>query len=311
MVGRLVVKPPSQLLRNPGPRWGFAFLQQAERWIPWPIFRVAVGLGAWVAVAVMANQRRCSRAYLAAALGRAPRLTEIWGHFNAFARFLVIKLRVARGVPHRGRMDPAHAGEFEAFMALEQPAFFGTFHFGQSDLLGYLLASRFQRRVFMVRLQMGNATDTRLLGRLFGQWVSFIWVNKPENLLFAFKDAVASGASLALQCDRIDFAAKTEAFDFLGCRRTFPFTIYHLALLFDRPVLFCTGIPGATRDETVLQSSMAFRPDHALDRTSNLRRAREHFQGVLADLETLVRQHPMLWFNFLPLNPPAPPRADR
>jgi hypothetical protein len=26
----------------------------------------------------------------------------------------------------------------------------------------------------------------------------------------------------------------------------------------------------------------------------------------LARLETLVRQHPFLWFNFLPLNPEAP-----
>jgi len=238
---------PAQLSRNPGPLWGFAFLQNAERWIPWPILRVLVGAGAAVAMALMTNQRNCSREYLTAALGRPPRLTEIWGHFYAFARFLLIKLRVARGVHHWGRMDPTHDGNFEAFMAREEPAFFGTFHFGQSDLLGYLLGSRFRRRVFMVRLQMGNATDTRLLGRLFGQWVSFIWVNRPEDLLFALKDAVASGGSLAMQCDRLEFTAKTEPFDFLGGRRMFPFTIYHLAVLFGRPVVFCTGIPGATR----------------------------------------------------------------
>lgn len=298
--------PPSQLFRNPGPLWGFTFLQQTERWIPWPIFRVAVALGAGIGAAVMPNQRKCSREYLSVVLGRPPRWTEIWRHFYGFARFLLIKLRVARGVPHSGRWDPAHLGDFETFMALQEPAFFGTFHFGQSDLLGYLLGRRYRRQVFMVRLQMGNATDTRLLGRLFGQWISFIWVNKPENLLFALKDAVASGGSLAMQCDRLEFTAKTEAFDFLGCRRLFPFTIYHLALLFDRPVIFCTGIPGSTRDETVLQSSFAFRPDRGLDRAANLERARNHFQGVLSDLESLVRQHPMLWFNFLPLNPPAP-----
>jgi predicted LPLAT superfamily acyltransferase len=293
----------TQLSRNPGPLWGFAFLQQAERWIPWPIFRILVGTGAAIAVAAMPNQRRCSREYLTVALGRPARWCDIWRQFNAFARFLLIKLRVARGVPHRARLDPAHDRNFEAFMALEEPAFFGSFHFGRSDLLGYLLGSRFRRQVFMVRLQMANATDTRLLGRLFGRWVSFIWVNKPEDLLFALKDAVASGGSLALQCDRLEFTAKTEAFDFLGGRRMFPFTIYHLAILFDRPVVFCTGIPGATRDETVLQSSIAFRPDPALSRPANLEAARVHFQGVLTELESLVRQHPSLWFNFLPLNP--------
>ena len=168
--------PNTQLSRNPGPLWGFTFMQQAERWTPWPIFRILVGAGAAFAVAAMPNQRRCSREYLTAALGRPARWRDIWRHFYAFARFLLIKLRVARGVPHRGRLDPAHDRNFEAFMAREEPAFFGSFHFGQSDLLGYFLGSRFRRQVFMVRLQMANATDTRLLGRLFGQIYCF-WFN--------------------------------------------------------------------------------------------------------------------------------------
>ncbi|HWA08915.1 MAG TPA: hypothetical protein VG838_05550 [Opitutaceae bacterium] len=300
-----------QLTRNPGPAWGAAFLQQADRWVPWPLLRVGVGLGAGVAVACMPVQRRHSRDFLAVVLGRPPRWREVWRHFYAFARFLILKLRVARGIPHRGRFEPAHAGNFEPFLATGEPAFFGTFHFGQSDLLGYLLGRRFQRQVFMIRLRMGNATDTRMLGRLFGEWVSFIWVDKPENLLFALKEAVASGGSLAMQCDRLEFTARTEAFQFLGARRLFPFTIYHLAILFERPVIFCLGLPGSDRDETVLHSSMTFHPDRASGRDGNLRRAREHFQGVLSHLETVVRQYPELWFNFLPLNPIAPDPSGR
>jgi predicted LPLAT superfamily acyltransferase len=303
--------PSSQLRRNPGPSWGFAFLQNAERWVPWPIFRVFLGLGVGVAVTCMPKQRRHSRDFQTVARGRPPRWTEIWRHFYTYVVFLLLKLRVARGVPHRGQFDPAHAGDFENFMQTGKPAFFGTFHFGQSDLLGYLLGHVFSRQVFMIRLQMGNAADTRQLGRLFGQWITFIWVDKPDDLLFALKNAVASGGSLAMQCDRLEFTAKTEYFEFLGGRRLFPFTIYHLALVFDRPVLFCLGLPGATRDETVLHSSPTFVPDHSVGREVNLQRAREHFQGVLTHVESLVRQYPQLWLNFLPLNPLAPPRPDR
>jgi len=296
----------AQLTRNPGPSWGFAFMQNAERWVPWPVFRIFVGMGVAVAVACMPEQRRQSRNFLAVALGRPPGVTEIWRHFYTYAKFLLLKLRVARGVPHRGAFDPAHAGGFETFMQTGQPGFFGTFHFGQSDLLGYLLGHVFRRQVFMVRLQMGNAADTQQLGRLFGEWIKFIWVNKPENLLFALKDAVASGGSLAMQCDRLEFTAKAAYFDFLGAPRLFPFTIYHLALLFDRPVLFVLGLPGKTRDETVLHSSPTFVPDRTLSRDANLRRAHEHFQAVLTHLESLVRQNPELWLNFLPLNPVVP-----
>jgi predicted LPLAT superfamily acyltransferase len=303
------MSPSVQRTRNSGPNWGFAFLQNAEKWVPWPFFGVLVGLGAAVAAACMHDQRRQSRDYLAVALGRPPSLLDVWRHFNAYAKFLLLKLRVARGVPHQGRQDPDHAGDFEALMKTGQPAFFGTFHFGHSDLLGFLLGDRFHRQVFMVRLRMGNAAETAQLGALFGQWVKFIWVDKPENMLFALKEAVASGGSLAMQCDRNEFTSKTEYFEFLGARRKFPVTIYHLALLFDRPVIFCIGLPGAVRDETVLHSSKTFVADPSLSRAANLERAHEHFQWVLTHLESLVRQYPLLWLNFLPLNPVEEPRT--
>ena len=303
----MVVSPSARMPRNAGPNWGFAFLQNAERMIPGPLFRPLVGLGVAVAVACMPAPRRQSRDYLATVLGRPPHIWEIWRHFERYTDFLILKLRVARGVAHGGALDPAHAGGFEDLMRTGQPALFGTFHFGRSDLLGFLLGAHFRRKVAMIRMKVANGVETAQLGRLFGRWVSFIWVNRPQDLLFAIKDAVESGGSLALQCDRMEFTAKVEAFDFLGARRQFPFTIYHLSLLFNRPVVFCLGLPGGTRDQTVIQASPAYLPDPSLGRDANLRRARDHFQAVLSNLETLVREHPHLWFNFIPLNPVAPP----
>lgn len=300
------VSTSDQLRRNLGPSWGFAFLQNAERWLPRPIFRTGVAGGAWIALACMPVQRRHARDYLRVVLGRPPRLVDIWRQFQAFTHFLLLKLRVARGVPHQGDFDPAHTGDFQTLIASGEPAFFGSFHFGRSDLLGFLLGGNFQRPVYMIRMKMGNSTDTRLLSRLFGKWVTFIWVNQPEDLLFALKEAVGTGGSLAMQCDRLEFTAKTEPFQFLGHPRLFPFTIYHLALVFDRPVIFCFGLPGASENSTVVHASTVFRKDHSLGHKANLARARVHFQWVVSHLETLVRQYPALWFNFLPLNPVVP-----
>jgi predicted LPLAT superfamily acyltransferase len=86
----------------------------------------------------------------------------------------------------------------------------------------------------------------------------------------------------------------------------FPFTIYHLAMLFDRPVVFCTGVPGETDNELRVFASPVFTPNPTADREANTRAAWQHFQDVLTQLEGLVRQHPFLWFNFLPLNPEMP-----
>lgn len=299
---------PRILTRNPGPAWGFGFLAWAERWWPRWIFRPALMAGTWVALAFMPAPRAHSRAYLAVALGRRPRWREEWRHFLAFAEFLIRMLRAARGAPVHCELAPQNAAAFETLLNSDQPALFGTFHFGCSDLLGYMLGEH-GRRVAIVRMRVDNSEDTRLLGERFGKQVTFLWMNDPTQMLFALKGAIEAGESLALKCDRPQFCAKAEPFQFLGAPRLFPFTIYHLAMLFHRPVAFCTAVPGRTGDGIKVFASPVFTPDPAAGREPNLRAARLHFQDVLTHLETLVRQHPFLWFNFLPLNPVTPPAA--
>ena len=293
------------LTRNPGPSWGFGFLLWAERWWPRWFFRPMLMAGTWVGLALMPAQRAHSRAYLAVVLGRPARLVEVWRHFFALADSLMLMLRAGRGAAVGCTLAPEHAATFEALVRSDRPALFGTFHFGASDLLGYLLSER-GRHVTIIRLRVGNSTDTRLLGERFARQVSFLWINDPASLLFDLKAAIEAGESLALKCDRLEFSAKTEPFHFLGTQRLFPFTIYHLAILFDRPVVFCTAVPGGSELELQVFASPVFTPDPAGSREANTSAARQHFQAVLTQLETLVRQHPFLWFNFLPLNPEAP-----
>jgi predicted LPLAT superfamily acyltransferase len=261
--------------------------------------------GTWVGLAFMPVQRAHSRAYLARVLGRPPTLVDLWRHFFAFADFLMLKLRTGRGVPLPRKLVSENAEAFDALIASGRPALFGAFHFGYSDLLGYLLSDR-GRRVSILRTRIGNATDTQLLGQRYGDKVSFLWVNDPANLLFDLKAAIEAGESLALKCDRLDGSARTEAFEFLGARRLFPFAIYNLAVLFDRPAVFCLALPDPNGDGMIIRSSPIFNPDPAAGRRANTEAARQHFQAVLQQLESEIRAHPYLWFNFLPLNPIEP-----
>jgi predicted LPLAT superfamily acyltransferase len=288
---------------NPGPSWGIRFMYACDSLVPEFLFRPARMLGTWVALAMMPLQRGHSRAYLRAVTGREPSRRDIFRHFFAFEELLMLRLRVARGLDHRGALA-ADADGFRELLVSGEPALLGTFHVGHSDLTGFLLGLQERRRVFMVRQRVGNSHDTEVLGARFREWVTFIWVNEPENLLFALKEAVAAGGSVALKCDRLEFSAKTEAFEFLGAKRLFPFTIYHLALIFQRPVVLCVGLPAGPGRSTV-HSSPLFRPDTA-GKAANLARARVHFQDFLVRLEGFLRHDPLLWFNFTPLNPPVP-----
>ncbi len=205
------MNPPVPLPRNPGPSWGYAFLCWAERWWPRWFFRFMLRVGTWIGLARMPGQRAHSRAYLAVVFGRPARLIEVWRHFFAFADFLMLKLRAGEGAPVRCTLEPENEAAFEALLRSGRPALFGTFHFGGSDLLGYLLSER-GRRVTIIRQRVGNSDDTRMLGERFAAQVSFLWINDPATLLFDLKAAIEAGESLALKCDRLEFSARTEPF---------------------------------------------------------------------------------------------------
>lgn len=285
--------------RNPGPPWGYRFLCLCDRVLPERLFRPMRSAGTWFAVLAMPRQRRYSRDYLAVVLGRGPRLGDVHRHFCAECEALMLKLRVANGLPYQCVLEPG-ALDLNKWLACEYPVLFGTFHVGNSDLTGFMLARQQGRRVHLVRLRVGNSHDTDALTARFGDLLRFVWVNEPMELLFALKEAGASGEAVALQCDRRDRSSKNEAFDFLGARRLFPFTIYHLSLIFERPVLLSFGVPDGP-NRSIVHASEAFLPLRGEPRAAALQRARAHFQAFLGRVESHLRVKPYQWLNFLPL----------
>ncbi|MCR6656267.1 MAG: hypothetical protein NVV63_10720 [Opitutus sp.] len=293
---------PSIPLRNPGPSWGYAFLRRLDRMSPRPLTNALLAAGTWVAVFGMKSQRRHSEAYLATILKRRVTLRDVWRHFHAYVGVLMTRIRAAETGHHTCFPQPG----FESFAELMhsgRPALLGTFHFGNSDLLGFLLGT-FRRHVHMIRLRLGNSHDTEHLSRTFGEWVTYVWVNQSGNLLFALKHAAESGSSIAMMCDRAEHSSKLEPLEFLGAQRRMPFTIYHLALMFRMPVVFCLSVPDKAGN-SLLYSSPVFEPDESQSKAENLARARQHLQDVLRQIEGFLRANPYLWFNFIPLNPPV------
>ena len=289
-------EPVAHTLRNPGPSWGYDLFRCIDGLLPKALLTPLFGLGAWAAVVVLPKQRRHSRAYLSTMFGRRARLREVWRHFFTYVQVMMIRIRAAEGAAHDCISLPS-CDAFRELMKSERPALLGTFHFGNSDLLGFLLGT-FRRHVHMIRLRVGNSRDTLRLSHRFGEWVTFVWVNQAENLIFSLKEAVQSGGSIAMMCDRVEHSSKVEAFHFLGARRLMPFTIYHLSLVFRMPVAFCLSVPCAA-NQSLVHASPVFEPDGA-SKEANLERARSHFQAFLQQLEALLRTNPYLWFNVLP-----------
>ena len=288
--------------RNFGPAFGCELIVAGDRICPRPLEHPMLYGCALVGLVLARRNIPHSRAYLTAVTGRPASIFQVWKHYERMIYGLGRKLRAARGLVPELRLADAEASrEFVALAESGEPALFGTFHVGDSDLLGCMLARKFSRRLTMVRLRVGNSTDTDMMAKNFGDLVDFLWVNRPEDVLFGIKDAMSAGASLALQCDREEHASKTGAFTFLGARRRFPVTIYHLAALFRRPVAFAFAMPQEDGHAAV-HTSPVFRPDPEASRAEVIAAGEAHFQQVLNTLEAELRRNPYVWFNFTPLN---------
>ncbi|QYY36227.1 hypothetical protein [Ruficoccus sp. ZRK36] len=285
--------------RNPGPWGGYFFMYAFDRWLPGWLFEAMMQTGTFIAFCLMKKQRLYSRQYLELMMDRPVSWRDSFRHFRALADMLLVKLRAGRGESVPMEWADEDSRQRGSLILGSEPILVGTFHVGASDLLGFGLG-QFNRPICMVRQRVRNSADIDRLMRQASSQVEIMWVNDPREVIFSLRDALEAGKTLALQCDRLEHTSKTAAFDFLGERRLFPVTIYRLAALYQRPVQFCLALPAAKGYE--VHACHPFVPSGKNHR-EDIRSGYEHFQEVLHWLEALLRQQPLQWFNFLPLNP--------
>lgn len=282
--------------KNPGPAWGADFLVWIDAILPERIFNFLLLCGCFVSVPMMKARTRASKKWLRSISKKKAGWREVSRHYYQFMQSLLELLRMAKQPSHTFTCVGPAAGDFQDFLRSGKPALFGTFHVGNSDLLGYALGI-LGRKIGMVRMRSGNSAETRNLMARFHNNINMIWVDKPENILYEIKRTIQSGESLAIKCDRMESASKGDRFYFSGANREFPFTIYHLATLFNLPVWFCIGIP-TRKGHTDVYPFPVYAPIE-YDKKGSLVEGKNHFQSVLNGLETILTENPYLWFNFI------------
>lgn len=282
--------------KNLGPQWGPDLLLLLDRILPSRVLNFFVLCACYFCVPLLKSQTKVSTDWLWRIRGKKPHHSEIARHYYHFILSLLELLRMSKNTRHVFNCVGANAKHFQDFLKSGKPALFGTFHIGNSDLLGYALGER-GHKIGMIRMNSGNSAETRRLVARFQENVKIVWVDKPENIFFEIKRILQSGESLAMKCDRLEFSSKGELFYFAGRQYEFPFTIYHLAILFNLPLWFCVGVPSGKGITDVYPFSV-FVPD-VLDKGTSLRKGKIHFQSVLNDIEEILKENPYLWFNFL------------
>jgi predicted LPLAT superfamily acyltransferase len=231
--------------------------------------------------------RRASRAYLARALGRPPRLADLYRHFHAFAataldrvyllngRFDLFELAIERAPGDRASgllLAGAHFGSFEALRAAGRK---------ETGLAVSMLMYEDNARMLnetLAAISPAARLDVIPLGRL--------------DSMLRVRERLAAGGMVGVLADRsLQADEEARALPFLGAPARFPTGPMRMAALLRCRVWFMAGVyEGGNRYRLRFEpladfSAGAATPEGAL-------------AAYVACLERHCRAAPYNWFNF-------------
>lgn len=259
--------------------------------------RVLLHLIAAYFLATSAGARRCSREFLARALGRPASLADQYRHFLAFAstihdrvffvsgRFEPFDIRVhgtqaIDSLPEGAGafLMGAHLGSFEAVRACGRGS-------GRRVVMAMIEENARKLGAVLSALDPRAAEDIVALGRL--------------DSMLKLRALLDGGALVGVLADRTPGPEPALALPFLGSPAAFPTGPMRMAAILRARVIFMTGLyRGGNRYDIHFETLADFSAPEAAERTGRDRLVGEAVARYAALVERLAREHPFNWFNF-------------
>jgi predicted LPLAT superfamily acyltransferase len=258
---------------------------------------VALGLGRRAARALLPaiaayylaftpRARRASRDYLARALGRAPRLADLYRHFFTFAASVLDRVYLLNG-----RFD---LFRFELHGVPAEPAglLLAGAHFGSFEALRAVGRHKAGLRITMVKYEDNARMVNEALAAISpAAQLDVIPLGRVDSML-RVRDALAAGAVVGVLADRQLDDEHAVSLPFLGAPASFPLGPMRMAELLRCRVHFMAGVClGGNR------YALHFEPLADFGATPRPE-AQAALRAYVACLERHCRAAPYNWFNF-------------
>ena len=246
-----------------------------------------------------ARERRDSREFLTAALGRPARAWDILKHIHSYAATILDRIYLLHDTNlDRFALSVHGLDQLEIEMARGRGVLLLGSHFGSFEALRALAI---QRPEVQLRVVM-DLKQTRALNELLHALNPSVAANvidagvDPGALALSLHDAAQQGALIGLLADRPRQHEATAPVEFFGRTAHIPVAGYQIASMLDLPVVLAFGVyRGGNRYdlhfETLAQSIKIPRSDRAAQ-------LQAWAQRYAARLEYYARQYPYNWFNF-------------
>ena len=249
-------------------------------------------------LAVRRPERLASRAYLARALARPPRLLDVARHVHTFASTILDRVFLLSGQVERFEIRVSGLEALHSQIDRgEGMLLFGS-HLGSFDVLRVLARQRPDIQVRVLLDKAHNPAMTQMLDALnpeIARTVIDAGQDGP-SIVLAIKQATDEGALVALLVDRARPGEPWLPAPLLGTDAPFPIAPWLIAAALKVPVVLAFGLyRGRNRYDLAFE---VFSPGLTIERHNRSQRLAELIGAYARRLEHHVRSAPYNWFNF-------------
>jgi predicted LPLAT superfamily acyltransferase len=240
--------------------------------------------------------RRASKLFLGQVFGRPAAISECFRHHRTFASTILDRVYLLHGQEELFDIRTFGAGPVLECVAARRGCVLLGSHLGSFEILRVLGAGHehFDLKVLMNEDQ--NRVITQFLNRFNRDVADTVISSRSLDAVFQIRDAIDSGALVALMGDRTHVGEKSVECAFFGKPARFPTTPASLALALGAPIFLVFGLyRGGNRYDVYFEPLGAGRTvGHGLRQ-----REAERLTCVYASrLEHFAREMPYNWFNF-------------
>jgi predicted LPLAT superfamily acyltransferase len=240
--------------------------------------------------------RAASRAYLARALGRAPRIADVYRHIFCFAATIHDRVYLLNNRFDLFDIEVEGDALMRELLADGKGLFLVGAHFGSFEVMRALGREKAGAPVAMAMYEENAKKLNSILAAInpeAGQEV--IGLGHIDSML-KISAALDRGAMVGVLADRGLGGDAYTGLPFLGAEARFPRGPFRMAALMRRPVVFMTGLYlGGARYRIRFEKLADFSNMARGEREAAIDAAMARYAALL---EAQCRAHPDNWFNF-------------
>ena len=247
--------------------------------------------------------RRHSRRYLSRALGRPAGWRDVYRHLFTFTATILDRVYLLSGRMHLFDVSVHGEALIDATLAEGRGAFLAGAHLGSFEALRAIGQNRSGLRIAMVMYPDNARLINHALRAIAPHYQPKIIALGQRDSMLAVRDWLDAGGLAGLLADRAlpgeSQRAGSIGVNFLGPEASFSDGPFRLAALLRRRVVFMAGLYAGGNRYDVRFTALADFSQRAVDPAAREQHIRDAVLAYAAQLESICREQPYNWFNFL------------